>query len=151
MSDPRRMDDTDFMRHVLADGDWHGQMEIIGRSIEIRGHGLTPHSRASTLRERGFRVENRQHVVNGRRVSEYRLTLNESVGDSSPESSADSLSATVRKRESSEDGRLLADGTPSYGPSGGPTGSAESESLAPGSLSTPGADPASQLLIWEAA
>jgi hypothetical protein len=147
------MTDCEFLADVLKDGAWHSTAELLRYSIEERGCGLTVHSRVSDLRARGHNVEYRR--VRGQRASahQYRFvrSLNESVGDSSPESSADSLSATVRKRESSEDGRLLADGAPSYGPSDGPTGSAEPESLAPGSPSTPGADPASQLLIWEAA
>ncbi len=69
------MNDTEFLHHVLSDGKWHRQMEILAESGRVRGCGMTVHSRASSLREQGFTVLNRQHVENGRRVSEYRMLL----------------------------------------------------------------------------
>lgn len=96
------MTDCEFLADVLKDGAWHSTAELLRYSIEERGCGLTVHSRVSDLRARGHNVEYRR--VRGQRASahQYRLVraLNESVGDSSPESSADSLSATVRRSES---------------------------------------------------
>ena len=68
------VNDADFLHHVLSDGEWHGHTEILARSIRERGHGLTIHSRASTLRERGHTVETRlERNDHGRTLSFYRL------------------------------------------------------------------------------
>ena len=44
------MTDVDFLLSVLADGEAHSQAEILRRSFDERGHGLTVHSRAADLR-----------------------------------------------------------------------------------------------------
>lgn len=69
------MTDNDFLAHVLADGEWHGQMDIVLRSQRERGCGMTVHSRISDLRvKRGFNIEQRsRRTGNGRVASFYRL------------------------------------------------------------------------------
>lgn len=85
--------DTEFLYCVLADGDWHAQDEILARSIRERGHGLTVHSRAATLRERGHHVDcDLRRNRNGRVRSFYRLTLNEPADTIGEDLSAGSLS-----------------------------------------------------------
>lgn len=81
------MTDNDFLYTVLEDGGWHGQAEILARSMTDRGHGLTVHSRAADLRKRGHIVEcELRHNGNGRALSFYRLvTLDEaSASDAVP-------------------------------------------------------------------
>ena len=85
--------DADFLRSILDDGDWHSQAEIIARSITERGHGLTVHSRAATLREHGYTVECEvRRNGNGRPLSFYRIvTLDEpavAVGEDPPAGSS---------------------------------------------------------------
>lgn len=135
MGDLRRMDDTDFLHHVLSDGQWHRQMDVLAESGRVRGCGMTVHSRAATLRERGFVVVNRQHVENGRRVSEYRLL------------------GAVREGEVAADGGSADSASPLGLPptESGPLPSALEGSSEAG-LVTPLKDPGqAQLLIWEAA
>ena len=72
--------DAQFMLAVLQErpGEWVTQNEILQRSISERGHGLTVHSRAATLREHGHLIENRVERRNGSRAtSSYRLVLQE--------------------------------------------------------------------------
>jgi hypothetical protein len=81
--------DAAFLLAVLSDGQWHTLDEIIDRSKAERGCGLTVHSRAATLRERGHNVINDSTGRrNGRVVSKYRLasSLPESTGDPVPPS-----------------------------------------------------------------
>ena len=68
----RRETDAEFLLRVLKDGRPHELNEILRRSFVERGCGLTVHSRASTLRERGHAVLN---WTDGgtRRSSWYRL------------------------------------------------------------------------------
>lgn len=70
-----RVTDNDFLASVLADGQWHGQMDIVQRSQRERGCGLTVHSRVSDLRvKRGLTIEQRsQRTGSGRVASFYRL------------------------------------------------------------------------------
>lgn len=51
------MTDCDFLLEVLADGREHTLAEILARSLNERGHGITVHSRAAELRRRGHQVE----------------------------------------------------------------------------------------------
>ena len=51
------MTDVDFLLSVLADGEAHSQAEILRRSFDERGHGLTVHSRAADLRRQGHAIE----------------------------------------------------------------------------------------------
>lgn len=70
------MNDLDFCERVLRAnrGAWVAQMDIVSWSIQMRGCGLTVHSRVSELRtERGLQVENKIETRDGRRVSFYRL------------------------------------------------------------------------------
>lgn len=75
------MTDNAFLYHVLEDGKWHGQSEIIAKSMRERGHGLTVHSRAADLRKKGCVVEcELRRNGHGRAISYYRLvTLEEPV------------------------------------------------------------------------
>jgi hypothetical protein len=135
VTDPARMDDTDFLHHVLSDGEWHGQMDILAESGRVRGCGMTVHSRAASLRARGFTVLNRQHIgPNGRRVSEYRLA------------------GTVQAEESgfiSAIGSGLDDGTPLLGPSAAvAVPPIEAGQAGPADLPL---EPARQLSVFEAA
>ena len=86
------MTDADFLHAVLKDGGWHSQDEILARSQLERGHGLTVHSRAATLRDRGHIVEcELRRNRNGRTRSFYRLVVTldepEVAGSSSGSSS----------------------------------------------------------------
>lgn len=68
------MSDHAFLYHVLEDGEWHGQDEILQRSQTERGYGLTVHSRAADLRKKGCVIQcQMQQLRNGRRRSFYRL------------------------------------------------------------------------------
>jgi hypothetical protein len=70
------MTDSDFLLAVLqSDPDeWVAQHTILERSFAERGCGLTVHSRAATLRERGHIIECDVRLVKGgRRASYYRL------------------------------------------------------------------------------
>lgn len=88
------MSDDAFLFHVLEDGKWHGQAEILQRSFNERGHGLTVHSRASDLRKRGCTVEcELRRNGHGRALSYYRLTLNEPAASDREAAVAGSLSA----------------------------------------------------------
>lgn len=84
--------DADYLLDVLSDGEWHEHGEILRRSEQERGCGLTPHSRASDLRKRGHqvKVQGRQLPGEKRRRYFYRLeTLNaaeQSVGVEAGES-----------------------------------------------------------------
>jgi hypothetical protein len=49
--------DREFLLRVLADGEPHSQLEILQRSLDERGCGLTVHSRAADLRRHGYVVE----------------------------------------------------------------------------------------------
>ena len=69
-----QLTDRAWLRDALADGEWHSQTDLLRRSQEERGHGLTVHSRASELRTiDGLTVEQRNARVDGRIVSSYRL------------------------------------------------------------------------------
>jgi hypothetical protein len=79
--------DAAFLLAVLSDGQWHTLDEIIDRSKAERGCGLTVHSRAATLRDRGHNVINDSTGRrNGRVVSKYRLasSLPEAPGTPCP-------------------------------------------------------------------
>jgi len=68
------MTDAGFLYHVLEDGKWHGQAEILAKSMAERGHGMTVHSRAADLRKKGCVVEcELRHNGHGRALSYYRL------------------------------------------------------------------------------
>lgn len=73
------MTDADFLLHVLEDGHWHSLDEILARSTDERGHGFTVHSRASTLRGRGYVVENEVRRNSRRAQSFYRLRASDEV------------------------------------------------------------------------
>ena len=69
-----RATDTDFLAAALADGEWHAHQDILERSFRERGCGLTIHSRAATLRQRGYAVQQRSERADGGRVrSFYRI------------------------------------------------------------------------------
>ena len=68
--------DANFMLSVLREtpGDWVSGSAILQRSFQDRGVGLTVHSRASTLRERGHTIECRvERSEEMRAISYYRL------------------------------------------------------------------------------
>jgi hypothetical protein len=66
--------DSAFLFHVLEDGKWHGQSQIIAQSMVERGCGLTVHSRASDLRKQGCVIEcELRRNGHGRALSYYRL------------------------------------------------------------------------------
>lgn len=77
------MTDAAFLYHVLEDGKWHGQAEIIARSITERGCGLTVHSRAADLRKKGCIVEcELRRNGHGRALSYYRLVALDEAAES---------------------------------------------------------------------
>ena len=84
------MTDADFMLAVLSEqpGEWISQATILQRSADARGFGMTVHSRASDLRNRGHVIENRCERVGTRVVSYYRLLPSLS---SAPDSQASPL------------------------------------------------------------
>jgi hypothetical protein len=55
---PVPMKDTEFLLYVLRDGNAHTLNEILRRSYQERGYGLTVHSRAADLRRKGYDVQN---------------------------------------------------------------------------------------------
>lgn len=85
------MTDNEFMLAVLEEqpGEWVAQTDLLQRSISERGHGFTPHSRASDLRRLGYNVEcqvvryyNRfRGRETGRAKSFYRLVDQAGPGD----------------------------------------------------------------------
>ena len=76
------MTDSAFLYHCLEDGKWHGQAQILAKSMVERGHGLTVHSRAADLRKKGCVIEcELRRNGHGRALSYYRLVaLNEPAG-----------------------------------------------------------------------
>lgn len=84
------MTDSEFLLAVLRErpDQWVAQADIIERSQQERGYGITVHSRASDLRKLGYDVENQ--VVRGwdgyhrkpvgRAVSYYRLVTLTAAG-----------------------------------------------------------------------
>jgi hypothetical protein len=67
------MRDSDWLAAYLSDGLEHELSAIIRRSQEVRGYGLTVHSRVSDLRRAGHTIMQRSVVVDGRRRSYYRM------------------------------------------------------------------------------
>lgn len=88
------MSDNAFLYHVLEDGKWHSQSEILRRSEQERGCGMTVHSRAADLRKKGCIVDNElRRTGNGRAVSYYRMTVSMSVALNEPTNPAGELDA----------------------------------------------------------
>lgn len=48
--------DCDWLFQVLRDGEEHTLTEILMKSYDERGHGLTVHSRVAELRDRGHEI-----------------------------------------------------------------------------------------------
>lgn len=68
MSQPRPGSDCAFLLAVLADGRPHSNQEILARSQEERGCGLTVHSRKSDLVNRfGYQIRSWHEPGSGRR------------------------------------------------------------------------------------
>lgn len=78
------MTDREFLLDVLEDGQPHTLTEILRRSFEVRGHGLTVHSRAADLRRDGYTIVWR-HEPGAKRgnASVYQLTSRE-AGSQAP-------------------------------------------------------------------
>jgi hypothetical protein len=70
-----RLRDSDWLLGVLSDGKPHSHAELMRRSMDERGHGFTPHSRAADLRKLGHDVQVQVWRANGRAHSSYRLVL----------------------------------------------------------------------------
>lgn len=51
------MTDAEFILDVLGDGEEHSLAEILSRSMNERGCGLTTHSRVADLRKQGHVIE----------------------------------------------------------------------------------------------
>jgi hypothetical protein len=83
----RRRTDVQFLIDVLADGGWHSNTEILRRSVDERGVGMTVHSRISDVRKRGerdgFTVEHRR--VDGERGDAYQYRLRRAAALAEPE------------------------------------------------------------------
>jgi hypothetical protein len=92
----RSQTDCEFLLSVLDDESWHSTSELLRRSIEDRGFGMTVHSRISDLRSKGFAIEHRQ--VKGERAAahEYRL-----LGDSASEPLVD-IASPLEERDLDE-------------------------------------------------
>lgn len=68
------MSDSDWLLGILGDGEWHTLAEILRRSFDERGVGLTVHSRVSDLRKRGHAIEwEKVAGIERGRGSRYRL------------------------------------------------------------------------------
>ena len=69
------MTDNDWLLKQLreAAGGWVSQDELIRRSQNERGHGLTVHSRIADLRKQGHTITNMLRARGDRRQSFYRL------------------------------------------------------------------------------
>lgn len=57
--------DKQFLARVLSDGEWHSLNQILARSRQERGCGLTVHSRAANLRADGFVIEHKKDGERG--------------------------------------------------------------------------------------
>lgn len=96
------MTDAAFMLGMLRErpGEWVPQMAIINRSLDKRGCGITPHSRAAELRAQGWTVENKVEHVNGRRKSFYRLCSLESAAQ--PQTARESEASNMGSAEAAD-------------------------------------------------
>ena len=100
------MTDREYLLNLLAsDGAWHSLTDIIRRSQEDRGHGLTVHSRVSDLRKQGYRIDQRDETLNGRRHSSYRIVS--LAGTVAPKGDGDSPSPVVAAVPESEQPSLF--------------------------------------------
>ncbi len=74
---PVRMTDSDCLLAILqsAPGWWMPHHSILELCQQRYGHGLTIHSRVSTLRKRGYDISCKIETVNGRKLSYYRLEV----------------------------------------------------------------------------
>lgn len=74
---PTRLTDTDKLYEILnMDGfGWIEHGAILELCRRRYGHGMTVHSRAASLRKKGYDVQNRVERRNGRVVSYYRLVV----------------------------------------------------------------------------
>lgn len=77
---PTRMTDTDKLLEILRSPSvlktregWISQREIMHRCQMRHGHSMTVHSRAASLRKKGYNVECKVERKNGRAMSFYRL------------------------------------------------------------------------------
>lgn len=87
--------DADFLLRVLRDGRPHNLNEILRRSMAERGCGITVHSRASSLRKRGYDIRNWKDGQRGN-GSWYRLVGTLEGGALEPQPSAPPSSGPVR-------------------------------------------------------
>ncbi len=72
---PIRMTDSDCLLAILqsAPGWWMPHHSILDLCQTRYGHGLTIHSRAASLRKKGYDIQCRVDRKNGRAVSYYRI------------------------------------------------------------------------------
>jgi len=89
------MTDKDFLVAFLSDGQPHTLNEILRRSFDVRGHGLTVHSRVSDLRKDGFAIAWWQQPGEKRgNSSVYQLVGSPtSLGEAAPDAAAASAAA----------------------------------------------------------
>ena len=75
---PVRLTDTDKLYKILHEqskfyGEWISHESILNISRQVYGHGMTVHSRAASLRKKGYDVQCKVETRDGRKVSFYRL------------------------------------------------------------------------------
>ena len=83
------MTDAAFLLSILEDGEEHSQAELLRRSFEQRGCGLTVHSRIADLRNKGHFIVCRR--VQGKTRGDgwlYQLLLSELPQSVDPSSSS---------------------------------------------------------------
>lgn len=83
--------DCEFILDVLGDGEEHSLAEILRRSMDERGCGLTTHSRVADLRKKGYTIEHltvpgaeRGHAHSYRLVSAPATPVEPGPPDSEP-------------------------------------------------------------------
>ena len=93
------MTDAAFLLSILEDGEEHSQAELLRRSFEQRGCGLTVHSRIADLRNKGHFIVCRR--VQGKSRGDgwlYQLLLSASP-QSDPRPSSSSMDRLHDRRE----------------------------------------------------
>lgn len=89
------MTDAEFILSVLEDGEEHSQADLLRRSFQERGCGLTVHSRVADLRAKGHFITCRTDPSKSRGEKYlYQLLLSESPLTVSTSSFWDGLSSS---------------------------------------------------------
>lgn len=124
--------DARFLLEVLRDGREHELGEILRRSFDERGCGMTVHSRAADLRKLGYKVKNRTVALPGGRRGSYYQLLRVPEFDEAPVSDAAGVSSSPGLRKLGAEDFPLARSGGDAGAAPGPDGDGVSSSSRPG-------------------